>query len=330
MRRILTDDVATYAEEYADCITSGKKNGLAQWNKMPIDRLAELRNWLKQKKEYRLARYVRKIELHFREIVLLIPDDFGLYHSRNFELVWNEGDLNKKLAFHKEEKPFWELVVWALNYEGVRDTVFPYFIRKMKIQSCVYCNSQYAVTTEKDKDGNSWAMYQLDHFKPKSKFPYLAVSFYNLQPCCANCNQHKYNKDALFNLYTNMPSELEPFHFVFTPDDMIKFIVSGDDAVLVKLDSHDTKLLANHQELFLVDMVYGQHIDIAKETLVRLYMNDVYYRKQLHESLVELFPNGVESPERFFWGNYMNKKEIHRRPMSKYMQDVVDFAWKKH
>ena len=325
MRRILISTVESYAEEYANCITAEKKNGLANWRKMPVDRLRELYYTLKWQGEYWLADYVLAIMQYLKEIVLLTPDDFNKFHEKYFR--WADDDLETEIRFHSGTAKFWELVVWALNYEGVRDDVMPYYVKKMHLSTCSYCNAQYAITTGEDKDGRRWAMYQLDHLKPKSKYPYLCVSFFNLQPSCANCNQHKSTDEAEFNLYTADKAKLEPLHFKFTPDDIIKFVTSGDEEIDVILDG-EKSIVDSQKRLFKIDLVYKEHLDVAKEALVRMYINDKYYRKQLQASLDYLFPNGVEAPERFYWGNYLHPNEVHRRPLSMLIQDVVSFPWK--
>ena len=173
-----------YAKEYANCITAAKKNGLVNWTKMPIDRLRELYYTLKWRGHYWHADYVLAIIQHLKEIVLLAPDDFNQFHKKYF--WWADDELETEIRFHSCTAKFWELIVWALNYEGVRENVMPYYVKKMHLSTCSYCNAQYAITTGEDEDGKRWAMYQLDHFKPKSKYPYLCVSFFNLQPSCAN------------------------------------------------------------------------------------------------------------------------------------------------
>ena len=47
-------------------------------------------------------------------------------------------------------------------------------LRKMNVTVCPYCNRQYIFTL---KSGN--ARPQLDHYYPKNKYPYLALSLYN-------------------------------------------------------------------------------------------------------------------------------------------------------
>lgn len=52
--------------------------------------------------------------------------------------------------------------------------------------TCTYCNRQYTITLK--KDGEFSTRPQFDHWFPKSVFPLLALSFYNLIPSCSICN----------------------------------------------------------------------------------------------------------------------------------------------
>ena len=92
----------------------------------------------------------------------------------------------------------------------------------------------------------------------------------------------------------------------------------------IRLCSKDAILLRNHQERFLIDKIYEHHKREAQETIIRLATNDYYYRKQLGKSLSSLFPEGVESPERFYWGHEMDEKNVHERPLNKLVQDIVN------
>ncbi|AZF47911.1 HNH endonuclease [Pseudomonas sp. R2-7-07] len=56
-----------------------------------------------------------------------------------------------------------------------------------KYTMCPYCQQSLAVTIYKDKKSKSLRP-TLDHFYPKHKYPYLALSLYNLIPSCHPCN----------------------------------------------------------------------------------------------------------------------------------------------
>ena len=96
------------------------------------------------------------------------------------------------------------------------------------------------------------------------------------------------------------------------------------DKLELKLDSDDDQLLENHQRLFHIDLIYAEHLDVAKRIIVLLRNNSPYYRKSLQEGLKTLFPFGVEDPGYFFFGYYMKKENIHLQPLSKMVQDVVE------
>lgn len=57
-------------------------------------------------------------------------------------------------------------------------------ISSLNISVCPYCNRQY-VTNYGD---NIKTTADLDHYYPKSKYPYLALSLYNFIPSCQICN----------------------------------------------------------------------------------------------------------------------------------------------
>ena len=55
---------------------------------------------------------------------------------------------------------------------------------------CPYCNRSYVFTLRKG------TRPQYDHYFPKSKYPYLCISMYNLIPCCSVCNSLKHDKNT--------------------------------------------------------------------------------------------------------------------------------------
>ena len=66
------------------------------------------------------------------------------------------------------------------------------FIRSTKIRVCPYCGLTIIKPSNKTK-------HQIDHFFPKGKYPFLALSYYNLIPSCDKCNEspHKGQNDPI-------------------------------------------------------------------------------------------------------------------------------------
>lgn len=56
------------------------------------------------------------------------------------------------------------------------------FIRRTQIRICPYCGLTIIKPSNRTK-------HQIDHFFPKGKYPFLALSYYNLIPSCDKCNE---------------------------------------------------------------------------------------------------------------------------------------------
>lgn len=97
-------------------------------------------------------------------------------------------------------------------------------VDKFSINYCPYCNIHKLESIELinglTSDKKKAALFQLDHFYPRSRYPYLSVSFFNLIPGCGPCNAHlKLEKDFKITTHIN------PFHLSF--DDYFKFELSS-------------------------------------------------------------------------------------------------------
>ena len=66
------------------------------------------------------------------------------------------------------------------------------YINSISAQVCPYCNRIFTTTVT---DKNHKTRPQLDHFRNKNKYPYLALSINNLVPSCGVCNHLKHNDD---------------------------------------------------------------------------------------------------------------------------------------
>ncbi len=90
--------------------------------------------------------------------------------------------------------------VWFKNiesifdYDFVRKTYGVDIIKASNLLICPYCNKREVESTF---GKNSCATPDVDHFYPKSKYPFLAVTLSNFIPSCQYCNQRfKRDKDT--------------------------------------------------------------------------------------------------------------------------------------
>lgn len=87
---------------------------------------------------------------------------------------------------------FNEILYWLFVeqiYEG-KDNVIQFdkatFVRDRGLCVCPYCGRQWIDMAE---EGGRISKSNIDHFLPKSKYPYLAMSFFNMIPACETCNK---------------------------------------------------------------------------------------------------------------------------------------------
>ena len=84
--------------------------------------------------------------------------------------------------------------------------------RNLHIDVCPYCNRNYI----NQKKGTT-----LDHFFPKSLYPLVAISFYNLIPSCYSCNTFKSNTDIEIPNPYQIDNDNPPFTFIAILDKLL-------------------------------------------------------------------------------------------------------------
>lgn len=314
MKRIyISEDIQNLAEEYRDNLFFSRNSNFQS----PKQLLEALHNQLKNK-DYK--KYVKNIIDHFDEILVLHPDKFETYRKQYFDL--DDNKLNSKGWKRGADESFADAIVKAMRYEDVRKQEIPRYIKKLGIKSCIYCNAQYTATVHKDK--STIGAYQIDHFKPKSQYPFLCISFFNLQPCCANCNLWKSDTPVKFNLYTTDISDIDPFSFSLTNKSVIDYMLYQDvNKLEIHLNSTDKELLKNHNTVFRTQELYVNFNDEAEELLWKCKIYNNTYKELLVNQFGKLFPHKKNDIQRLLFGFYNNLSDIHKRPLTKLKQDIV-------
>lgn len=220
------------------------------------------------------------------------------------------------------KKKFWELIVDAMHYEKyVRPVMVP-LIEELGIRTCVYCNLQYALTIN-----HSQGLYELDHRYPKSKYPYLCTTFYNLQPSCPICNHGKNDETADFGLYTDKPAELHPFHLLTTPQLYLRKGRLDVKYINIRLVASNPKdpslcmLAASHERDFQINSTYAVVKDVAEETIWRCKAFDDTYKELFVKKFPELYSK--DALHRFVFGVYSDDRNVHQRPLTKLTRDIM-------
>ncbi|MDM1353246.1 MULTISPECIES: HNH endonuclease [Myroides] len=193
------------------------------------------------------------------------------------------------------------------------------FIKTINIDTCPYCNRNYIYYLSKNKEIKP----EIDHFFPKSKYPFLAMSFYNLIPSCQTCNGFgaKEEKDPLIKGLIN-PYLLKNSDFSFTFEPISSRIIStllDKNSIQVKIN----KNLPGHLDVFKLKELYEQHSDHVVELIFKskIEYSETYrtYLKKYKEKGLEFSDNEID---RMILGNYSTEEDIHKRPLAKLYQDI--------
>lgn len=178
------------------------------------------------------------------------------------------------------------LLKHVFRYEDFASSKNVYrLLELLGVDTCPYCNRQYTTTFRAGmKKSAAQTRPQLDHFKVKSHFPYLALSINNLVPSCAVCNLMK-GEDTRETLYPY--SEGMGDDYVFStdiPEQRVAPVLTGariaPELFNIKLDQAKDRNLSdgfierakNSAELFGLEGIYQSQ---------KKYVADLYFQRYI-------------------------------------------------
>lgn len=202
------------------------------------------------------------------------------------------------------------------------------FVKDLDVKVCPYCNRNYILNFQKKGKENATA--QLDHFFDKKKYPYLAISIYNLVPSCGTCNQRKSTKqENIFYPYLESFNNSVKFSLkgIKSRDELKKENLDFFDEKRIELDYKilgDKEKVEKHIEVFNIKNLYNEHKDIVSELLQKkVIYSDDYLESLLDEYEGKLF-NNKEHLLRLITNGYIEDKDINKRPLSKLIKDISE------
>ena len=181
---------------------------------------------------------------YHNEIVPLLGAGFNLTdYDKYFEIKKKDEEKRSEneIKIFNTYKNELEQLASVFNYDefisGHKITSY-LLAKKLNRNTCTYCNRLYTntvieidKTTSRVNDKTRITRPQFDHWFSKSKYPALALSFYNLIPSCSVCNS-SIKGDTEFNLKTHVhPYKKEKdqnftFSYNFVNVDENKVIIS--------------------------------------------------------------------------------------------------------
>lgn len=232
------------------------------------------------------------------------------------------------------EESFFELIKIVMNYDLFRN--YSYRIAAdIGINTCPYCNRNH-IHTVIDENDNDIIRPTFDHFFSQARHPLFALSFFNLIPSCYYCNS---------NLKGNAPmhidSHIHPYHEDFGDHGTFHVLISSlrpnksdpDNyslSIINNVSEHSSKHIkifgdtagGGNIELFQLKSIYKSHLDTVGELIMKCDRLSLKYANSLSGLLENL---GSDKGEfyRFYFSNYLDEKDLHKRPLSKLSKDII-------
>lgn len=205
---------------------------------------------------------------------------------------------------------------------------------------CPYCNRVFVENVA--FSGGSSVKGQLDHFYPKDSYPYLAISKYNLVPCCPFCNGSSGKgsldprKVHMVNPYSLTSAQGLKFKTNIRRKGFLNLHTCAD-AVDISVDTKALPDMNNNSKVFHLKEIYNHHKDYMAEMYYKYnMMKTPAYKKFASEMLGMKAKRGPwkirlskSDWDRIIFGVYTEEKDFHKRPMSKFCMDMVDDFRKK-
>ena len=206
-------------------------------------------------------------------------------------------------------------------YNSFSDSDEAYEILKIiNANVCPYCNRQYTFTARKNEVRSR---PQFDHFYPKSLYPYLAVSVYNLIPSCALCNHGK-RQVSPDNILYPYEESFDGKSIYFEIEGIVPFILGVAPNINVNLESlSDNKpIIDTYNKEMKISILYEGHSKYIADLIYKKYIfnddaiNDICLLLSDHH----LTPKYVEQ---LIFGQY-EITDFLDNPLSKLTRDILN------
>lgn len=203
------------------------------------------------------------------------------------------------------------------------------------VDVCPYCNRIFvkAIKTDKErsdsKKGKKVVRGELDHFYSKELYPFLAVSRYNLIPCCSYCNgvNGKHIDDAiekkLYSPYLIKEDNSDSRFKVSFPSSKCLSLAKCTEGITV--DYVCEEYMEGNKKEFNIEALYNSHKDYAAEIyqLSQMRTKHQYYRFLKNHLTKSGYTVSKDEIGRLLLGAYTSSKDFNKRPLSKFITDIA-------
>jgi len=242
-------------------------------------------------------------------------------------LYKNEGKWSHYLETLKE----------IFNYDAFSDNKEGWgayqLVTGLGISVCPYCNRSYITTLLRIEDDDKQTRPELDHYYPKSRYPYLALSFYNLIPSCSTCNGSfkgvvDFYEDDAIHPYEAGFLGAATFKTEFNDKDSYDYRyllgLSKEFKITFDINTQDAELekkIKKTIHTFGLDRLYNTHQDFVRDLIRNGIVNNKSRIDEIYNKFGDLFNDREEVMQSVFL-NYVDDQDLGKRPLAKLTQDI--------
>lgn len=197
--------------------------------------------------------------------------------------------------------------------------------------TCVYCNRNYINTITSGIRLGKFknlrvprkfliARPTLDHWFPKSKYPILAISFFNLIPTCNICNSSIKGASIL-----TLDKHFHPYHRNLDTDRQLdyrfNYMLDTSEKPRLIIDAKNNFSIKAIEE-YSIEKLYTSHEDELQRLFkLKKHFGNSYLRN-LHTILEDTDISGIEM-QKLIFGNITSAEEALKHPLSKFRSDIL-------
>jgi hypothetical protein len=271
--------------------------------------------------------YLKNLNREFFTLLyigLLTPENYQRYCR--LSLI----SADRRSAEDKSFIPEYEKELLKINevfdYKKILTKSKSYWLaKKLKTNTCIYCNRLYANTIEIEGGTNNEkriARPTFDHWYSKSKHPILALSFFNLIPSCSVCNT-SIKSTAEFDIDTHIHpyihDKTDQYNFSYIISDVGEYEVSIKDFDILSQKAKNTIMD------FKIREVFSSHSDKELKDILDLqYKYSPNYLKELFQNSFTNLVADEKEIYRLIFGTGSTPEEYHTRPFSKFKNDIIE------
>ena len=204
------------------------------------------------------------------------------------------------------------------------------FVSLLGVDICPYCNRIYITTAERGEKSPP-IRPELDHYRCKSKYPFLAVSILNLIPSCSFCNhaKHEEKNPILYPYKDEMGTD---FYFRTEPRNGITYLagakVSKEDfnLILDRRNNTDEKLAKRAERSFeqlSLSALYASHKGYVTDLIAQRYI----FTDEMIQEICNLFDSLALTPNevrRMLLLMDITQENWGDRPLAKLTHDISE------